>query len=162
MKHYQGTMQFTKPAGHHLNYNGYEIKPGARWIFRALWRVMIWSGALRRHVDAVEFCHSVSIDRDKAISIILREAEGLLLQHAEMGLTRIIIGGPQLRECVAEAFPAARWGRITFKGEFSMPGERRSQYDRGLSYRSPFMGSDKTVVEIPIEVVPWFDGVLVL
>lgn len=136
----QGPMEMTPT-------DAYDIKPVGRlaWLQRLCFKIMKRTGAARIHFDKRHLVTCVSIDREKVTREIVALAS---IQLHQMGKrpTRILVGRPQFKNFVADV-DNLRMGPF--------------QFDIQLKQASEY-GSGVTLFSIPVEVIPWMDGVLVL
>lgn len=129
----------------------YEIKytESWKWLQRLCVRVLFRLKALRAHFDREMTITSVVIDPETVAIKIIQVAEEQLarLQYRP---ERILIGRKQFEEIITGDTPAI-FGEFSFE----IPMSRTTPSWNGLQPRLERFG-------VPIYVIPWMDGVLVL
>ena len=125
-----------------------------RWLEHICWRIMLWTGCVHPHFDRNQLVRNVAIDTGKAAEEICRLAKHQLAL-IDWKPERVLLGRPQFDAIVGnpENFrrPFGFEIELARRENSSPKDEWRRYYDPGI-----------TIFRVPVQVVPWMDGVLVL
>ncbi len=116
------------------------------------WWFLNRTGCVKQHFDKNQLVKSVVIDKDKAATEIIRLAEDQLSRFRSERPKKILMGGEQFRSLLNEP-SIQNMQRFSFDVQFSQSRPRRED--------EPY-STGTTVFNVPVDVIPWMDGVLVL
>ena len=122
-----------------------------RWIQRLCWWILLKTKGTHPHFDERQLVKSVVIDKDKAVSEIVRLAEDQLSRFRYERPQKILMGGAQFSRFMTE--DVSSMSRFTFDVNLvrTKPRTLDDRYGTGMEMFS-----------VPVDVIPWMDGVLVL
>ncbi len=129
-------------------------KKWSRWglLQKACWWFLNKTHCVHPHFDSKQLVRRVVIDREQATSRIVEMAEHQLRMFQHDRPKRILMGGEQFAKLAGEPI-----GMSPF--HFNMELARSIPLPRGEDDR---YRTDIEYFSIPVEVIPWMDGVLVL
>lgn len=114
-----------------------------RWFFiaRLCWKLLVKLGCVGIHFDEQHMVTRVFIDQEKAASYIIKEAYHQIEQLNGRLPTKVLMGREQFEKLTNELLP--------------------SMYVKPFDF-SVAMSQNGRVFDLPVEVIPWMDGILVL
>ena len=131
----------------------YEIKFG-RWAW--VERTCVWllrkTRGLVAHFDKEAVYRRVYIDRDEAARKIILMASEQLVNMTGKKPSRILVGRKEFNELISDSNAVPIWNSF----EFSIELKEQTAEDY-----SPYRTSLR-LFEVPVQVIPWMDGILVL
>jgi|SRR5579864_343354 len=139
-------MSFLETSFKFIHTAAYDIKftKRWRWIEEICLRFLRKTGCASSHFDREQVVKSVCIPADKAAIDIILLAEGQLRTVGERP-NRIVIGRKQFEEIVSSEMPL-----LCRNFSFEINITQSSRYTR------------MTRFGVPVDVIPWMDGVLVI
>ncbi len=149
-------MSFMEPCGFEkIATEAFEINPKKhKWIADLAMWTLRKIGALHPHFDQKQLVRNVAIDTEKAALQIIRQAGHQLNLGYHRKIERILMGRKEFDELVGGAAPMM-WGKPHFDIQLQMqePAKNKpmGRYESTLR-----------VMNVPVEVIPWMEGILVL
>lgn len=146
-----GPLSYMPTSAYEMNFKG----PWA-WLQRLCFKILNMSGGLRPHFDAFQIVQEVVIDPDQTADKIYRMAADQLAMLRDEPPKRILLGRKEfmsLHQALGDIRSVAYFS-------FELDYYKEERYRTNDPYR-PYQ-TRRTLYKVPIEVIPWMEGVLVL